>query len=46
MVIRPELLALLPNMKDLEFEIIQIVVLACIIPVITFFGLLVQHKLK
>ena len=46
MVIRPELLALLPNMQDLQFEIIQIVVLACIIPVITFFGLLVQHKLK
>ncbi|MEA3554697.1 MAG: cell division protein FtsX [Campylobacterota bacterium] len=45
-IIRPELLALLPNMKDLSLEIVQIVVLACIIPLITFFGLLVQHKLK
>ena len=45
-IIRPELLALLPNMKDLQFEIVQIVILAFIIPLITFFGLLVQHKLK
>ena len=46
LVIRPELLALIPNMNDLQFEIMQIVVLACIIPFITFFGLIVRHKLK
>ena len=45
-IIRPEILALIPNINDLQFDIIKIAVLACTIPLITFFGLLVQHKLK
>ncbi len=45
-LIRPEILPLIPNMTDLQYDIIKIAILACIIPLITFFGLLVQHKLK
>jgi len=46
MIIRPEILSLIPKMISLDFEIIQIIILSFIIPMLTFFGLLVQYKSK
>ncbi|MEA2018470.1 MAG: cell division protein FtsX [Campylobacterota bacterium] len=43
-IIQPEILSLMPEIIDLELEIMQVVILSFVIPLITFFGLLVQHK--
>jgi cell division transport system permease protein len=45
-IIRPEILMLIPDMSDLQIETIKIVILAFLIPLITFFGLLIQHKIR
>ena len=45
-IVRPEILPLIPNIVDLQLEMIKIVFLAFAIPIITFFGLIIQHKLK
>jgi len=46
MIIQPEILSILPQVIHLEFEAVQIIALSFIIPFITFFGLLIQYKLK
>lgn len=46
MVVRPEILALIPDVMDLKFELIKIVVLAFAIPMITFFSLITAYKLR
>lgn len=43
-IVQPEILSLMPDLIHLEFEIMQIIILSFIIPLITFFGLLLQHK--
>jgi len=45
-LVQPELLTIISKNISLEFEIIKILILAFVIPMITFFGLLVQYKLK
>lgn len=45
-VIQPEILSILPKVVHLEFEAVQIIALSFIIPFITFFGLLIQYKMK
>lgn len=45
-VIQPEILSILPQVIHLEFEAVQIIALSFIIPFITFFGLLIQYKMK
>jgi len=44
--VQPEILSLMPKIIHLEFEIFQIFILSFVIPLITFFGLLLQHKSK
>ncbi len=44
--VQPEILVLMPKIIHLEFEILQIIVLSFVIPLITFFGLLIQYKSK
>lgn len=46
MIIEPEIMALIPSVLSMEFEIVQIFILSITIPFITFFGLLVKYKLK
>jgi cell division transport system permease protein len=46
MLIQPEIVSILPKVVHLEFEAVQIIVLSFIIPFITFFGLLIQYKMK
>ena len=45
-IVQPEILSLMPQLINLEFEIAQIIILSFLIPLITFFGLLIQHKSK
>ena len=45
-IIQPEIINLIPKVFELEQEIVKIVILAFIIPLVTFFGLLIDHKLK
>jgi hypothetical protein len=45
-VVRPEILPLMPNIMDLKFEMVKIALLAFAIPITTFFGLIIQHKLN
>jgi len=44
--IEPEIMALIPSVFSMEFEIIQIFILSLTIPFVTFFGLLVKYKFK
>lgn len=44
--IQPEIFSILPQVIHLELEAIQIIALSFIIPFITFFGLLIQYKMK
>ncbi len=44
--VQPEILTIMPKVIHLEFEIFQIFVLSFVIPLITFFGLLIQYKSK
>ncbi|MEA3498212.1 MAG: cell division protein FtsX [Campylobacterota bacterium] len=44
--IGPEILTLIPTINDLQFELVKITILAFLIPIITFFGLLIQHKTR
>jgi len=44
--VQPEVVSIMPKIIHLKFEIIEIFVLSFIIPLITFFGLLIQHKSK
>lgn len=46
LLVQPEILVIIPQAMSLEFEIFKILFLAFLIPMITFFGLLVQYKLK
>jgi len=45
-LIQPEIISILPKVIHLEMEAVQIVVLSFIIPLLTFFGLLIQYKAK
>jgi cell division transport system permease protein len=45
-LIQPEIVSILPNVIHLELEVLQIVALSFFIPLITFFGLLIQYKAK
>ncbi|MEA3513223.1 MAG: cell division protein FtsX [Campylobacterota bacterium] len=45
-IIQPEIISIIPNTIQLDFEILKITLLAFIIPFVTFFGLLIQYKLK
>lgn len=44
--VQPEILSIMPKTIHLELEIFQIFLLSFFIPLITFFGLLVQYKSK
>jgi hypothetical protein len=44
--IKPEIISLIPSSFDLEIEFFKILALAFIMPMITFFGLLVKYKTK
>jgi cell division transport system permease protein len=46
LIIQPEIVSLIPKIINLELEILQILILAFVIPLITFFGLLIQYKSK
>jgi len=46
LIIQPEILSFMPAIIHLEFEALQIIILSFVIPLITFFGLLIQHKSK
>jgi len=46
MLIEPEVMTLIPTVLSMEIEIFKIFILSVIIPVVTFFGLLVKYKLK
>ncbi len=46
LLVRPEILMLMPNISDFQFEIVKIILLAFIIPIITFIGLSLQYKMK
>ena len=46
MIIGAEILTLIPTMDDLQIELLKIIILAFLIPIITFFGLLLQHKIR
>ena len=46
MLIEPELMVLIPTVFSMEMEIIKIFGLSLIIPLVTFFGLLVKYKLQ
>jgi len=45
-VITPEIISLIPTTLSMEMEMLQIFLLAILIPSITFFGLLVKYKLQ
>jgi len=45
-IVQPEILSIMPKIIHLELEILQIFLLSFVIPLITFFGLLVQYKSK
>jgi len=44
--VQPEILSIVPKIIHLEFEILEIIVLSFTIPLMTFFGLLLQYKSK
>jgi len=44
--VRPEILMLIPKITDLEFDILKIMLLAISIPMVTFLGLAIQHKVN
>lgn len=46
MLIAPEIISLIPTTLSMEMEILQIFLLAILIPSVTFFGLLVKYKLQ
>jgi len=46
MLIQPEIISILPKTIHLEMEVVQIALLSFFIPLITFFGLLIQYKAK
>jgi len=46
MIIEPELMLLIPTVFSMEMEIINIFALSIVIPLITFFGLLVKYKIQ
>lgn len=46
LIIGPEIMTLIPSTVSIEIEILQIFLLSVIIPLMTFFGLLVKYKLK
>ena len=45
-LIQPEIISILPKVIHLELEVIQIAILSFLIPLLTFFGLLIQYKAK
>lgn len=45
-LVEPEIIALIPITMSMEFEMFQIFILSLIIPLITFFGLLIKYKLQ
>jgi cell division transport system permease protein len=46
LIVEPEIMTLIPSVLSMEKEIFQIFLLSIIIPLMTFFGLLVKYKLK
>jgi len=46
LVVRPEILPLIPTISNFKFDIIKIIVLAFVLPSITFSGFIIQHKTK
>ncbi len=46
LVSQPELLSIMPNIQDMYFESIQIVVLAIVIPTIAFTALITKHRIN
>jgi cell division transport system permease protein len=46
LIVEPEIMTLIPTVLSMEMEILQLILLSVIIPLITFFGLLVKYKLK
>lgn len=45
-LIQPEIISILPTVINLELEMVQIVLLSFFVPLVTFFGLLIQYKAK
>jgi len=45
-IVEPEIMEFIPTVLSLEMEVFKIFLLSIIIPLITFFGLLVKYKLK
>jgi len=45
-IVQPEIVVFIPKVFSLDMEIVQILSLAFVIPLITFFGLLIQYKTK
>jgi len=46
LVSQPELLSIMPNVQDMSFESIQIIILAIIIPAIAFTALIIKHRIN
>lgn len=46
LIVDPEIMSLIPSVLSMEMEIAKIFLLSLVIPFITFFGLLLQYKLK
>ena len=46
LIVEPEIMTLIPSVFSMKMEIFQIFLLSVIIPLITFFGLLIKYKLK
>lgn len=46
LIVQAEILSLMPKVIHLELEMLEIFALSFIIPVVTFFGLLIQYKSK
>jgi len=44
--VKPEIVSLIPKIDDMQFDVIKVVLLAFIIPLVTFLGLSIQHKMK
>ena len=46
LISQPELLSIMPNVQDMYFESIQIIVLAIVIPTIAFTALITKHRIN
>ncbi len=46
LLLQPELISLIPDIKTFQIDMVKIVLLAFSIPMVTFFGLLIKYKLR